>query len=601
MKEKGPKETTQKNNNNSIKTVLADKKTNKKKKQMTDKDKKLLNIAFNILAVFCIAIFCIALTPKLLQNDTFYTVKVGQGIREWGIDGQDHYSFNDLPYTYPHWLYDVIISLIFDYLGGWTGIYVSTMILSATLGILLYFTLKKITKNSLVSLIIALGQMYLMRDYVAARAQLVTFILFVLTILFIEKFLESGKKRYAIGLIIIPILIANIHSAVWPFYFVLFLPYIGEYILRIIIDANVIHNLYKWGLNLRIKKANNILKKASKKDDVTKYQAKLVELTKKQEENNSKFETTIAKREEKRKRPFKLRIEKIDRVKWLILIMFICLFTGLLTPIGDMPYTYTLRIMQGNTTASISEHLPLTLIDSKSILFCLTLTIALLIFTDTKIKLRDFFFLAGLTLLALMSRRQISMLVLFGGMVLAKIITELIEKYDKKGTKEVMNFMTSTIGEILTILFIFALSYFMYVPQQNAPYINSSSYPVEAAEWIKENLDYKNIRMFNEYNYGSYLLLEDIPVFIDSRCDLYTPEFNGEKGDDGKYHGQDIFSDFMNISSIATYYDTKFNEYDITHVMTKTNTKLNMLLSRDDGYKQIYKDDNFIIYERENE
>lgn len=601
MKEKGPKETTQKNNNNSIKTVLADKKTNKKKKQMTDKDKKLLNIAFNILAVFCIAIFCIALTPKLLQNDTFYTVKVGQGIREWGIDGQDHYSFNDLPYTYPHWLYDVIISLIFDYLGGWTGIYVSTMILSATLGILLYFTLKKITKNSLVSLIIALGQMYLMRDYVAARAQLVTFILFVLTILFIEKFLESGKKRYAIGLVIIPILIANIHSAVWPFYFVLFLPYIGEYVLRIIIGANVIHNLYKWGLNLRIKKANNILKKASKKDDVTKYQAKLVELTKKQEENNSKFETTIAKREEKRKRPFKLRIEKIDRVKWLILIMFICLFTGLLTPIGDMPYTYTLRIMQGNTTASISEHLPLTLIDSKSILFCLTLTIALLIFTDTKIKLRDFFFLAGLTLLALMSRRQISMLVLFGGMVLAKIITELIEKYDKKGTKEVMNFMTSTIGEILTILFIFALSYFMYVPQQNAPYINSSSYPVEAVEWIKENLDYKNIRMFNEYNYGSYLLLEDIPVFIDSRCDLYTPEFNGEKGDDGKYHGQDIFSDFMNISSIATYYDTKFNEYDITHVMTKTNTKLNMLLSRDDGYKQIYKDDNFIIYERENE
>ena len=141
----------------------------------------------------------------------------------------------------------------------------------------------------------------------------------------------------------------------------------------------------------------------------------------------------------------------------------------------------------------------------------------------------------------------------------------------------------------------------MYVPQQNAPYINSSSYPVEAVEWIKENLDYKNIRMFNEYNYGSYLLLEDIPVFIDSRCDLYTPEFNGEKGDDGKYHGQDIFSDFMNISSIATYYDTKFNEYDITHVMTKTNTKLNMLLSRDDGYKQIYKDDNFIIYERENE
>ena len=575
----------------------ATKKKQLNQKQLSEKDKKMLNIAFNILAIFCIAIFCIALTPKTFQNDTFYTVKVGQCIRQFGIDGQDHFSFIDLPYTYPHWLYDVVISLIYDFCGGWTGIYVSTMILSAILGIVLYFTMRKITKNSLISFIMVLGQMYLMQDYVAARAQLVTFILFVLAVLFIEKFLETGKKRYAFLLILIPILIANVHSAVWPFYFVLFLPYIGEYIIKIIIDAHIVHNVYKWITDVRIKRTNKILKKVPK-ESVTKYQTKVAQLTKHQEENNSKFETILAKRAEKRKRPYKLQVQKIDRVKWLILIMFVCIFTGLLTPIGDMPYTYTLKIMEGNTTSNISEHLPLTLIENKPILLCLTITIALLIFTDTKIRLRDLFFLGGLTFLALMSRRQVSMLVLFGGLVLARIITELLEKYDKNGTKEVMNFMTSTIGEVLTILFILSISYFMYIPNQNAPYINTSSYPVEAAKWIKENLDYKNIRMYNEYNYGSYLLLEDIPVFIDSRCDLYTPEFNGKKGDDGKYVGQDIFSDFMNISGIATYYDTKFDQYDINYVMTKTNTKLNMLLSRDDGYEQIYKDENFIIYKR---
>ena len=575
----------------------ATKKKQLNQKQLSEKDKKMLNIAFNILAIFCIAIFCVSLTPKTFQNDTFYTVKVGQCIRQFGIDGQDHFSFIDLPYTYPHWLYDVVISLIYDFCGGWTGIYVSTMILSAILGIVLYFTMRKITKNSLISFIMVLGQMYLMQDYVAARAQLVTFILFVLAVLFIEKFLETGKKRYAFLLILIPILIANVHSAVWPFYFVLFLPYLGEYIIKIIIDAHIVHNVYKWITDVRIKRTNKILKKVPK-ESVTKYQIKVAQLTKHQEENNSKFETILAKRAEKRKRPYKLQVQKIDRVKWLILIMFVCIFTGLLTPIGDMPYTYTLKIMEGNTTSSISEHLPLTLIENKPILLCLTITIALLIFTDTKIRLRDLFFLGGLTFLALMSRRQVSMLVLFGGLVLARIITELLEKYDKNGTKEVMNFMTSTIGEVLTILFILSISYFMYIPNQNAPYINTSSYPVEAAKWIKENLDYKNIRMYNEYNYGSYLLLEDIPVFIDSRCDLYTPEFNGKKGDDGKYVGQDIFSDFMNISGIATYYDTKFDQYDINYVMTKTNTKLNMLLSRDDGYEQIYKDENFIIYKR---
>lgn len=568
------------------------------KKKDTQKNKKMLNIAFNILAIFCIAVFCFALTPKEFQNDTFYTIKMGEIVREYGIDGEDHSSFIDLPYTYPHWLYDVVISFIYDFLGGFTGIYISTIILSIILGILLYFTLKKITKNSLISFAMALGQMFLMKDYIAARAQLVTFILFVLTILFIENFLEKGKKRYLLGLIVIPILIANIHSAVFPFYFVLYLPYIGEYIVRLILDAHIVHKIYESYLNIKIKRTNSKLKKVSK-EEATKYQNKLVKLNKTLEELNNKFEISKSKQADRRKRPYKLRIEKIDRVKWLILIMVICIFTGLLTPIGDMPYTYTLKIMKGNTTSSISEHLPLTLINNKPILISLAAFIALLIFSDTKIKLRDLFMVGGLTLLSLISRRQVSMLVLFGGIVFAKLITDLFSKYDKKGTLEVMNFMTTTIGEILTILFVFSISYYVYVPNANVAYINQSSYPVEAATWIKENLDYKNIRMFNDYNYGSYLLYQDIPVFIDSRCDLYTPEFNGEKGEDGKYVGQDIFTDYMNVTGIAAYYETKFEEYNISHVITKANSKLNMLLSKDENYEEIYKDDYFKIYERE--
>ena len=127
MKEKKAKDTTKNTEKKSTKTTVIDKrpliiKEKNNKKTIAEKDKKLLNIAFNILAVFCIAIFCFSLTPKTFQNDTFYTIKVGQGIREWGIDGQDHYSFIDLPYTYPHWLYDVIMSLIYDFMGGFTGL-----------------------------------------------------------------------------------------------------------------------------------------------------------------------------------------------------------------------------------------------------------------------------------------------------------------------------------------------------------------------------------------------------------------------------------------------------------------------------------------------
>jgi len=53
---------------------------------------------------------------------------------------------------------------------------------------------------------------------------------------FIEKFIENRKIGYGLGLIIISILIANLHVATWPFFFVLFLPYIAEYLISVISD-----------------------------------------------------------------------------------------------------------------------------------------------------------------------------------------------------------------------------------------------------------------------------------------------------------------------------------------------------------------------------
>ena len=44
------------------------------------------NIIFNIVAVLCIIFFCVALTPKTLQNDTYYTLKIGEYIYQNGIN-----------------------------------------------------------------------------------------------------------------------------------------------------------------------------------------------------------------------------------------------------------------------------------------------------------------------------------------------------------------------------------------------------------------------------------------------------------------------------------------------------------------------------------
>lgn len=80
--------------------------------------------------------------------------------------------------------------------------------------------------------------------------------LVILAIYMIEKFLQTKKKRYAVGLIVIPTLIANLHVAVWPFYFILFLPYIGEYIFSFLGNANYIRflKIKFWKRKLKSKK-----------------------------------------------------------------------------------------------------------------------------------------------------------------------------------------------------------------------------------------------------------------------------------------------------------------------------------------------------------
>ena len=132
----------------------------------------------------------------------------------------------------------------------------------------------------------------------------------------------------------------------------------------------------------------------------------------------------------------------------------------------------------------------------------------------------------------------------------------------------------------------------------NDKFIDETQYPVKACDYILENIDLSKARFYNEYNYGSYMLFRGIPVFIDSRADLYTPEFNGKKGKDEKYVGRDIFTDFLNISSLASSYESEFEKYKITHVITYSNSKLNSIIAKDGNYKELYDDGSFTIYER---
>lgn len=559
-------------------------------------NKKVLKVIMEVMCVAIIAIFCYSLTPKTFQNDTFYTIKIGEHIQNtvtdvtkllpWneGLYSQDPFSYHEnLQYTYPHWLYDLITYKVYS-INGFQSVYIMTCALSIILGLSIYFVNRKLNKNIFISALITVASMYCLKDFIAARAQLVTFILFLFTIYGIERFVSTKKLRYAVALVIIPIIIANVHSAVWPFYFVLYLPYFAEYIIVKIVITNWSLKLKKLLLNFKKKKMN-----------LNDYNNQKMQLEKAEQEHNERVQSRLDS-------TYKLTVNLEKNVKWLALIAVICLFTGLLTPIKDMPYTYLIRTSQGNTTTHISEHIPLTLANSENMITILVIIIGILTFTRTKIKIRDFFMLGGLIALTFITQRQLSMLVLVGNYIVAGMILNLVKKVAKKYFDDNYIFYLQFAFVCALVFVTSAYTIDNLKAKKNSSFVDESFYPVAAANYIKENIlplsAEKEVKLFNDYNYGSYLLFQDIPVFIDSRCDLYSPEFNGKKDEQGKYQGRDIFMDFIRISGLEVDYETEFVKYKITHVITPSNSKLNSALFKDSNYKLLYQDDNFVIYER---
>ena len=485
------------------------------------KNKKIIIIA----SIIMIVMLCAAFTVKTFQNDTFYTIKVGESILEHGIDMKDHFSWHELDYTYPHWLFDIIVYKLHD-LGGINALYITNIIVFAVIGIIFYFLNLKHNKSYFLSLLFSILAVIMLARFVTMRAQLITYLLFLIEILFIEEFLKKGKKGYIAGLLILCVLIANLHAAVWPFYFILMLPYLFEYLVACI--SNKIKNKPKLGIFTN-----------------------------------------------------KITLEKNKYVKTLFLVFIISLPLGLLTPIGDIPYTYFIRTMMADTMEYIEEHKPLILIENLFVIGYLAIMLIPLIFTKVKVKLSDLAMMGGLLFMSFLSIRHIALLGIIGMFYLCRLICNIGRI---KGNNP-LDYNLPGYGIAIVTLTIVGTSIFVYNINYKEAFINEQIYPVSMVYYMEKNLDMDKVRLYNEYDFGSYLIYKDIPVFIDSRSDLYTKSFNNKT---------DIFNECMKITE---NYGRIFKKYDITHILIYKDTNLNQILAASPNYDLVHKEGRFMLYE----
>lgn len=479
------------------------------------------------LFLILIIFFSIAIVPKNFQNDTFFTIACGWETLENGISEIDNLTWHEN-------LKFTNARWIFDIIiatlynnFGFLGIYILVIIMSVLIGCIFYYCLVRRNINSFVSFISTITLMFFAKNIFAARSQIISILLFIIEIYSIEKLLETNKLKYKITLIVIPLIIANVHASIFPVYFIFYLPYIAEAIL------NKISFIKKDGEKLIIAERNNI--------------------------------------------------------KNMIIIMLIGVICGLCTPLGNTPYTSIFLEFGGISSKMIEELQPLVVINEIPFFIVNIIFLAILIFSKIKINIADFFLFLGLDILALFTYRTVYYFFFIGCISLIKILNNFLLEYN---VYEI--FYKAKIKKLIFIfvsVFIILTSITNFTGKMSDSYVDYSKYPVDACNYILSNLNLENVKIYNEFNYGSYMEFRKIKSFIDSRSGMFCEEFN---------EGVTILNDYFDTTYGLEHYDKLFDKYGVTHALLEDGSLTDIYIQNDENWKIIYSDASFVLYEKIN-
>jgi len=292
----------------------------------------------------------------------------------------------------------------------------------------------------------------------------------------------------------------------------------------------------------------------------------------------------------------KIENKKYKNLYYLLIPLAFSLLTPMISPTGIHAYEYFVANMTSSDMLNnVGEHLPpnLSIMMGKFLFVYLLAIIIMWINTDKKIYTKDFALVAGLTIMALMSRRHIGLLVLLTIPFLASYILNMYEdasKERKNIIKILYKYRYAVTG--IVILAIFGGTFYIVRDINRSEFV-SPNYPIKATEYIKEHYDLNTLRLFNDYSIGSYLVLEHVPVFIDSRADVYDTKFNKNTA---------AYKDYLQFKSGEAYYLDIIDKYKFNVLLIRKNSAyLKNTLEHDNNFKRVYEDNQYIIYEYEKE
>jgi hypothetical protein len=249
------------------------------------------------------------------------------------------------------------------------------------------------------------------------------------------------------------------------------------------------------------------------------------------------------------------------------------------TPYGWTSLLASQKILAlGNALPLIMEWKPADFGSVSPFEICLLLGIGLALYRGVTLPLMRIVLLLGLLHMALAQSRAAEILALLGPLVLAAPLARQIGVAAPSHSSAALPTRGALFGGITVAL---VAGTFAYASMHRfEPHMRGS--PVAAVAKLKTlNLT----RVFNDYDFGGYLIYAGVPTFIDGRTELYGEKF---------FVDHNAASGLMEPENLFRLLD----EYKIEATLMRTQSAATKLLEHIDGRKKIYSDDIATIHLR---
>lgn len=166
---------------------------------------------------------------KCLDNDIWFMLNHGRYIINNGFVSIEPFTLHQgLEFSFEKWLTCVIFYKLYETFGSFS-IIAFVFLFAILLEYLVYYATKTISNNKIINILsTSITCSLLFMPYLRSRPQIFSYALLIIEFILLEKYIQAQEKYYLFWLPIISLLYMQLHSTMWPMFFIMIMPYLCD-------------------------------------------------------------------------------------------------------------------------------------------------------------------------------------------------------------------------------------------------------------------------------------------------------------------------------------------------------------------------------------